>query len=108
MTRIRTLLAGGFAAAIASMPLAHAQQAPTPEASPGEECELTPGGEAPDSATNGAATGPGGSDASLSETLDRCGSVLAPPPAGDPDIITPPPDEGVTPVIPPPAVPEAE
>ncbi|MFN3548380.1 MAG: hypothetical protein ACK4U0_12895 [Mesorhizobium sp.] len=107
MTCIRSLLAGGFAAALASMPLAHAQQAPMPEVSPGEACELTPD-EAPDWTTNGAGPGLGGSDATLSETLDRCGSVLVPPPAGDADIITPPPGEGVTPIIPPPAVPEAE
>lgn len=42
----------------------------------------------------------------LSERLARCDGVLAPPPVGDPGMVTPPPDTGTTPVIPPEATPE--
>ena len=61
-----------------------------------EDCRIVPGedGEAPLS------------DNTLSEALAPCDGVLAPPPAGDPDIAIPPPEGGETPVIDPDEVPE--
>jgi hypothetical protein len=45
-------------------------------------------------------------EATLSDKLDRCGGVLAPPESGDAEITEPAPDTGETPVIPPGQVPE--
>ena len=42
----------------------------------------------------------------LTEKLDRCNGVLAPPPVGDTGLVEPAPDKGVTPVIPPSMLPE--
>lgn len=43
---------------------------------------------------------------SLSDALAPCNGVIAPPPAGDPDIAITPPAGGETPVIPPGQVPQ--
>lgn len=108
MPRIRTLLAGGFAAAILSLPVVHAQQAPPVANGPAteEDCGVIPG-EAPEPTGEGNA-GLDMNDTSLSETLDRCGSVLVPPAVGSDAFVAPPPDEGTTPVVPPSAVPETQ
>ncbi|WP_161939555.1 hypothetical protein [Paramesorhizobium deserti] len=42
----------------------------------------------------------------LAERLERCRSVLKPPPTGDTEADIPPPDVGKTPVIPPRAIPD--
>lgn len=47
-------------------------------------------------------------DRELSETLEKCRSVLEPPDAGDGTIVMPPPEAGKTPVIPPAAMPEQQ
>ncbi len=112
MTGFRMLLAGGAAALLFSVSAVQAQQSPTPEtpASPSDPatdpCTVAPGvggGTAPRSDTGPTDAGP-----SLSETLERCRGVLAPPAVGDRDLVEPAPDQGVTPVIPPSAVPEAQ
>lgn len=110
----RPILAGGIAIALLFIPAVHAQQAPmqgTPPMDPGpsageDPCEVVPADET--KARSVDEFGMDESDGSLSEMLDRCGSVLSPPPVGDTDFIAPPPDQGVTPILPPPAVPEAE
>ena len=110
----RPILAGGIALALLAIPAVHAEQAPMAEAPPTspdlsareDPCEVAPHDET--TTRNVDKSGADESDTSLSETLDRCGGVLAPPPAGDTEFVAPPPDEGVTPIIPPSAVPEAE
>ena len=111
MPRIRMLLAGGIAITILSLPIVHAQQAPeaAPDLSTEDDCAVLPGGEAPDPQARGdGKVGSDTDDTSLSETLDRCGSVLVPPAVGSDAFVTPPPNEGTTPVIPPSTVPEAQ
>ena len=45
---------------------------------------------------------------SLTEKLDRCGSVLEPPAVGDKELIEPAPGVGTTPIIPPSALPDEQ
>ena len=114
MTRIRALLAGVGALAALSLSDAHAQQTQTPEppaATPDletaeEPCEIVPRGDTPTAPTDSEQQAESDQDESLSATLDRCGGVLTPPAVGDPQMVEPAPDEGVTPIIPPSAVPE--
>lgn len=113
MARIRALLMGGVALVLLGVPAAQAQTPDAPPAAPGasaseDPCAVVPGGASPDAppADGDAVAGP--SDGSLSETLERCGGVLSPPAVGDPGMVEPAPDEGVTPVIPPSAVPQAQ
>ncbi|WP_187969436.1 hypothetical protein [Aquibium microcysteis] len=117
MIRLGNFVAGGFAVAfLAAVTPVSGQQTQTPEApavAPGLEAEAEPCAIDPDAK---AAQSPGGeerdedgaADSSLSATLDRCGGVLKPPAVGDPDMVEPAPDAGVTPIIPPSAVPEDE
>lgn len=119
MTRIRTLLAGSVALALLAAPAAMAQQAPTPEApaattappsdADADPCKVVPGdGQAATSLENPEQDTAGAGESSLSATLDRCGGVLTPPAVGDPAMVAPAPDAGVTPIIPPSALPEDE
>ena len=116
MTRIRTLVASGVAFAFLSASATFAQETPeapgvTPDLSASEDpCEVVPGDQnAPTTSTqNSDEAGSDESGRSLSDTLDRCGGVLSPPAVGDHELVEPAPDKGVTPIIPPSAVPGAE
>lgn len=118
MTRVRSLVAGSAALLLLAVPAAQAQQATTPGNPPAttmppadadDPCEVVPGDRTgatqPEKPAQDKA-GAGGS--SLSATLDRCGGVLSPPAVGDPGMVEPAPDAGVTPVIPPSALPKDE
>ncbi|MDN2578511.1 hypothetical protein [Aquibium sp. ELW1220] len=113
MTRLSTLVAGSIALLTLSITSAPAQQAPTsqtPDFKTGAEpCEVVPGDDAVATPLeNGEQNTSSEADSSLSATLDRCGGVLSPPAVGDPEMVEPAPDAGVTPIIPPSAVPEDE
>ena len=91
-------LATGFGLMIVGAVAPASAQTETPADPLGaiEDCRIVPGedGEAPLS------------DNTLSEALAPCDGVLAPPPAGDPDIAITPPEGGETPVIDPENLPE--
>jgi hypothetical protein len=117
MTSIRILLASGAVLAVGCLPVAHAQQTQPPEApamapdlqTAEESCEVAPGGDVPTATLDvGKRNGADQTDESLSATLERCGGVLTPPAVGDPEMVEPAPDEGVTPIIPPSSVPTQE
>ena len=65
-----------------------------------ERCRAAPNDQ------NGAANG--SQQKPLTDTLEDCRGVLAPPPTGDGDISAPPPEGGKTPVITPPELPEQQ
>lgn len=71
---------------------------------PAEDCRVVP----EEQKAEGDDDGQDGAQGSLSGKLDKCGSVLAPPPVGDAGIVDPPPDVGRTPVIPPSDLPEQQ
>ena len=119
MTGLRMLLASGAALTILSAQIVHVSplraqeiQAPTDGEMPtspavGEDpCEVQP--DADDQAGVAEPEVASEEATSLTETLDRCGGVLQPPSVGDTELVEPAPDKGVTPIIPPSAVPEEQ
>lgn len=92
-----------IALALAALPLlslqaAHAQTGNPPAP---DKCKVDP---APPLQGESQPTDPSTTE-SLTDKLDDCNAVLAPPPVGDGEIVTPPPNVGTTPVIRPEEVP---
>ncbi|OQP84165.1 hypothetical protein BTR14_20380 [Rhizobium rhizosphaerae] len=85
----RLVAAAAFAAAALMATETIAQTAPAPG---GTNCTGAP-------SSTGTGANPTHGSASLTERLDNCNGVLAPPATGDGDMVSPPPQQGTTPVI---------